>query len=349
MADERQEDPPSEGGDVSTSLSNRVEDKKKKAVTRGPSYTKTENLAITKSWIKATNDHVKGVDQTVENYQDAMAANYAQYIVEEAKMEASLRSTNARLNLGTKKAPVVKYCDRTGSSLHQRFVKTISPEVMKWQGVLQITKDGEPKYESGENEALYYERIQELYKAKYGKSFDYTDCWQLLRLEPKWGDWVTKSEKSTTSSSQKKARRPKGSKSYMEELKEKELIRKTLNEAGISKDNPIDLDGSSVTGTGGKDVALASVAGSLQQFAAMGMQYLTSSMMGLNQETAASLVSDEDKRALIAAQIRLQAAQARKQALDLEEENERRSKKAKTAEKDSDDAGKVDDGSSDDD
>ncbi len=50
-------------------------------------------------------------------------------------------------------------------------------------------------------------------------------------------------------------------------------------------------------------------------------------MMGIDQENASSLVSDDDRRALIKSQFRLQAAQLEKQAIELEEENKAKRQK----------------------
>jgi hypothetical protein len=35
----------------------------------------------------------------------------------------------------------------------QQFQKKISPDVMKWMGVLELSSDGEPKFKSGEDYA----------------------------------------------------------------------------------------------------------------------------------------------------------------------------------------------------
>ena len=53
---------------------------------------------------------------------------------------------------------------------------------------------------------------------------------------------------------------------------------------------------------------------------------MMAAMMGIDQENASSLVSDDDRRALIKSQFRLQAAQLEKQAIELEENKAKRQK-----------------------
>jgi hypothetical protein len=100
-------------------------------------------------WLKTTKDHEKGVHQKVSNYSDGLKRNFKLYSKEQENYNAIQCESNLQLSLGSKKSPVVGYPYCTGSSLCQKFVKTISPFCIKYKSVLVITTNNKPKYVSG--------------------------------------------------------------------------------------------------------------------------------------------------------------------------------------------------------
>jgi hypothetical protein len=75
----------------------------------------------------------------------------------------------------------VKYPYRSGCSVLQQFQKKISPDVMKWMGVLELSSDGEPKFKSGEDYAHWINQMLEIFHTKEGKTFEFCECWGMAQ------------------------------------------------------------------------------------------------------------------------------------------------------------------------
>ena len=130
-----------------------------------------------------------------------------------------------------------------------------------------------------------------LYEAKNGMSFHYVSCWEFLRQQPKWDDYV--SDQTSKQGRKGKKTRPVGSKKTKQQEEEDALIDKVLKKAGTNRSNNnsnvIDVTGdNSGSGNSGrtrnKTDVLGDLSGSLKQFVEMGSQFMMGAMMGISPE-----------------------------------------------------------------
>ena len=284
-----------------------------------------------------SNDGKKGSKQKASEFEVKLEKHYNDLRQDQEKQDAKQRESNERIGLvqsGKSGQPVVvSYPFRTGSSVHQQFKKKIAPPVMKWQSILQVTSDDEPKYRTGENYSKWLERMHALYEAKNGTSFHYVSCWEFLRQQPKWDEYV--SDQTSKQGRKDKKTRPVGSKKTKQQEEEDALIDKVLKKAGTNQTNEnsnvIDITGDN-SGNGNssrtrnKTDVLGDLSGSLKQFVEMGSQFMMGAMMGISPENTESYVSDEQKREFASMQMRMQLARMEEKAIALEESNRLRRK-----------------------
>jgi hypothetical protein len=153
---------------------------------------------------------------------------------------------------------------------------------MKYKSVLVITANNEPKYVSGDNAELYNQFMNEMYKGKFGTTFDHIDCFEILHLEPKWEEYLNLQQEKQVKKSERKEC-PTGTKKFKKQQEEKELIKTCMKEAGLhgTGENPIVLEGITDTHAGNgngrvspKDQHLADVSESFKQIASIVPQLL---------------------------------------------------------------------------
>lgn len=58
---------------------------------------------------------------------------------------------------------------------------------MKWMGVLELTSDSEPKFKSGKDYAHWINQMHEIFHhTKEDRTFEFCNCWELLKVQPKF-------------------------------------------------------------------------------------------------------------------------------------------------------------------
>lgn len=179
-------------------------------------------------------------------------------------------------------------------------------------GVLELTSDGEPKFKSGEDYAHWINRMHEIFHTKEGRTFEFCDCWEFLKVQPKFA-----LQKAEVNNSKRNITRPQGNKKTKEDEKEEKVIDKVLKKIGA--------DGTNAVGMGSSN-GLDSIAGTLKDFIKIGETFMLGQLMGMEKGDIEHFGSVNEKRKYASSLLRLQSAQLERQAIELEEENARRRK-----------------------
>jgi hypothetical protein len=126
------------------------------------------------------------------------------------------------------------YERRNGNTLHRRFTTNLSLRCSKFMGVEETTP-----MESGWNPEMHYMACKEIYESRYprlGNPDDFRHCYNYLMTKPKWHAYCL--SQSVLNGTDKAAARPNGKKKDKVLLKDKEIIKATLEELNIT--TPVD-------------------------------------------------------------------------------------------------------------
>jgi hypothetical protein len=229
---------------------------------RATNYTTMEDLMACKAYIAASENSEKGAQQKIAEFNAEIEKAYLELCKEQEQLDACQRASNACMGLGVKNSDEaqivrVQYPRRTGRSVHQRCKKTIFPRVIKLMGVTNAytRQDDMPKLQSGGDIEIWFDKMNTLYKTQYGESFQFRDCYEFLRDQPKFLMFRDDCESSPPLTKKPKlgdkrtsANQPMGSKAAKEQKKEDNKFNdatlkrhglvgmdKTKNEADLTK------------------------------------------------------------------------------------------------------------------
>jgi hypothetical protein len=299
---------------------------------RGKGYTTVENMMVCKAWVAASCDPKNGSKQALKDFEDSIGLKYKEIKEEQEECDAAQRASNAIVGMvaapGRNIPIIVAYPYRSGTSVLEQFKRKISPDVLKWMGVLELTNDGEPKYKSGEDYEHWIERMLEIFFTKEGKAFEYRECWEWLKDQPKFSIWKAESDVKR----ERIIKRPAGNKKAKQDEKEEKVIDKVISKLGVSTKLGVAGGGGGNAGGGGAGNGAAvggtafggieSIAATLKDFVKMGETFMMSQLMGMDKDNIDLYTSANQKRKYASSLLRLQAAQMEHQAIALEQQNE---------------------------
>lgn len=195
---------------------------------RGPAFTAFEDLLICKAFIASSEDPTVGAYQKGSTFQLAMHRIYCQFLDDHEKISSSLFEA---VPSSTSQLPAT-FNRRTAKSIYDRFKNVISPRVMKFIAITEVT----PR-ESGKNDHDFFEQCKLLFSQQttYGDFEPFRKCYEYLEKKPKFASWRGHMNTSTTI----KKERPIGSKRAKETEAVKEVARKVMNEQKGSKDDTV--------------------------------------------------------------------------------------------------------------
>lgn len=190
---------------------------------RGQGFSQIEDVLVCKAFIAASEDPIKGARQTQKDFQESIAAKYAELIEEQKKLDSFENPPEVE--------PI--YPKRSGGSLHQRYLKTISPNVIKFMSILQTTASGAHKHKSGEDEDIYLARMCQLFEERLGKPFLFLECYKFLQDKSKFLKMKQVTDQKDEKSAKRKTSqetRPMGTKRAKQKaMMEALLAKKTKN------------------------------------------------------------------------------------------------------------------------
>ena len=205
------------------------------APARGSSYTKTEDLLISKAFISASEDSITGIQQKASQFQKKMHEMYVKLIEEEEAstkkaMEAFSASSQATLMEGP--PPKILYDRRKPDSIMKRFKSVIMPVVNKFAGIVSTTPT-----KSGENEEDHMKTCMANYKKRFphlAPIENYIECYEFLKVYPKFTAYCDLQD----AAAQKRRERPQGTKSAKKAKEDNHhidsIVKKTMEAAGGS-------------------------------------------------------------------------------------------------------------------
>jgi hypothetical protein len=191
---------------------------------RGSGFTKTEDLLICKAWVSASEDSQTGSYQKLNVFKNKMWSCYVRLLEEQERMDV----IRMRGNIMEKIVPI--YDRRNGNTLHCCFTATLSLRCSKFLGVEETTP-----MESGWNADMHYYACKEIYESRYprlGNPDDFRLCYDYLQSKPKWHSYCL--SQSVLSDKEKATTCPNGQRKDKVLLKDKEIIKATLEELNIS-------------------------------------------------------------------------------------------------------------------
>jgi hypothetical protein len=191
---------------------------------RGPAFTSFEDFLICKAFIASSEDPTVGTYQKGSTFQLTMHRIYSQFLDDHEKITSSLFEA-VPTSTGQNQMPST-YNRRTPKSIFDRFKNVISPRVMKFIAIREVT----PR-ESGKNDHDFYEQCKILFSQQttYGDFEPFKKCYEYLENKPKFASW--RGNAATTV----KKERPMGSKKAKETEAVKEVARKIIKEEKVDK------------------------------------------------------------------------------------------------------------------
>ena len=168
---------------------------------RGPSYTKTEDLLVCKSFIRASEDSIIGTSQKGRDFKKKQHQEYVKLIAEQERIDQAMydRGTESfREAIGKPTA----YHKRTPDSVYSRFKDTIAYRTLKFIGIQETTEQP-----SGSNENDYFDVCNAIYQRRYpllGNFNDYRQCLNYLKDMPKCRTYRNMIEESEENSKKKR-------------------------------------------------------------------------------------------------------------------------------------------------
>jgi hypothetical protein len=156
-------------------------------------YTDVENMMITKAFIAASEDPIKGNYQTAAAIAETVYTNYVALCVEQTKLNhLDVSKLIRNEERGTKAAPKPTtnalerppnntYKVRSSSAAWTQFKTKIAKECMHYGGIVTANA-----LLLGDTEADSRDRCLSLYKMRDGTPFKFLNCWEFLKDNPKW-------------------------------------------------------------------------------------------------------------------------------------------------------------------
>ena len=190
---------------------------------RGAAFTIFEDFLICKAFIASSEDPTVGTYQKGSTFQLTMHRIYSQFLHDHEKITSSL--FEAVPSTGQNQMPSM-YNRRTPKSIFDHFKNVISPRVMKFIAIRELT----PR-ESGKNDHDFYEQCKILFSQQttYGDFEPFKKCYEYLENKPKFASWW--GNVATTV----KKERPMGSKKAKEPEAVKEVAWKIIKEEKVDK------------------------------------------------------------------------------------------------------------------
>jgi hypothetical protein len=193
---------------------------------RGPGFSLVENLLICKAFIAASEDPIVGRSQKGKVFQAKMYKVYSKMIENQAVYDKTMMAQASGITRDAYSATLTGtglYPVRKEGSIHDRFVRKISPEVCKFMGVLDTTDK-----ESGKNDDDHYQQCLTIYQQRYGHSFDYADCYHYLKDKAKF--LLFKQKAADEEKAKAERTRPIGNKAAKKAAQDASLIKQALEE-----------------------------------------------------------------------------------------------------------------------
>ena len=191
---------------------------------RGPSYTKTEDLLVCKSFIRASEDSIIGTSQKGREFKKKQHQEYLKLIAEQQRIDQAMYdrgSESFRQALG----PPTIYHQRTPDSVYSRFKDTIAYRTLKFVGVQETTEQP-----SGTNDNDYFDICNAIYQRRYpllGNFNDYRQCLEYLKDMPKFRTYRQMVEDSEENS---KKKRPTGRDKAKQQAADVQVVKKAIAE-----------------------------------------------------------------------------------------------------------------------
>lgn len=171
--------------------------------THGANFTTTEDLMITKAYLRVSEDSICGSKQKLATFRDKVCVVYHQIKKEQELLEEKDRQRPTHLQVMT--ATTGKYPDRSAISIFTCYTRMISPNIIKYVSI----EKANPKA-SGEDLNAWRKRLAENYKKKHGTTFKFFSCYEFAKQTPKFSSLFTieRTTKSVVSSSSSEAQDP---------------------------------------------------------------------------------------------------------------------------------------------
>jgi hypothetical protein len=207
---------------------------------RGSSYTPIEDVLVCKAFIAASEDALIGASQKGQAFKVKM---HAFYLTLSEKQAAFDRTMMAQVSAGTRQSLAEEgvgpghYLPRTPGSVFDHFKVKISPEVSKFMGVIDTTP-----MDSGTNDEDHVNNCLSVYKARYGRDFDYLKCYEYLKDKAKYTSYLSKLKANDDTDYPE---RPKGNKASKKAVQDATIIKQALD---AIKDDTALSSGSSKSG-----------------------------------------------------------------------------------------------------
>jgi len=233
-----------------------------------------------------------------------MHAAYQLLLEEQEKLEASRLHALTTTSFNYDKNVAPTFDRHSGPSIYERFKRAISPRVMKFIAIEEVTRR-----ESGWNDNDYYHACNEIFQKRnprMGNFDEFKACKEDLADKPKW-----KLFRAAEMESEKKPPRPAGGKKDKKANDEKQMIRSVLaevkNETESGNDNQ--MNGGGKNGAGNSKATFFDKAGTV--------------MKQQHEMKMVELMSTPQKREWREAQFNLMMAEtrAKRAALDKVEED----------------------------
>lgn len=191
---------------------------------RGPSYTKTEDLLVCKSFIRASEDSIIGTSQKGREFKKKQHIEYVKLTAEQLRIDQALYDRGNDEFRQAVGAPTV-YHQRTPDSVYSRFKDTIAYRCLKFIGVQETTPQP-----SGSNENDYFDVCNTIYQRRYpllGNFNDYKQCLDYLKDMPKFRTYKMMVEEADD---QSKKKRPVSRDKAKQQAADVQVVKKAIAE-----------------------------------------------------------------------------------------------------------------------
>jgi hypothetical protein len=185
---------------------------------------------ICKAFIGASEDAIIGASQKGKAFQVKMHAFYLTVIDKQAAFD---RTMMAQVSAGTRQS----LAEEGVGPGHYLPCTPISPEVSKFLGVIDTTP-----MDSGTSKEDHINDCLAVYKARYGREFDYMKCYEYLQDKAKYTSYLSKLKSDEENNNNSAPERPKGNKATKKAVEDATIIKRALD---AMKDDAISTSGTS--------------------------------------------------------------------------------------------------------
>ena len=196
---------------------------------RGPSFSKIEDLLVCKAFIRRSEDPITGNSQKGKDFMIGMRKDYKELLATQFRLDSRAYGSSSEATREAFGGQVpIPYLERTPISIFGRFKETIAPRVMKFLGI----QDTLPK-ESGTNDEDFYQACKTVFSnrfPRFGNFDDMRTCKEYLEDKAKFSSFRTKLKAAESEKKNKGEERPCGSKKAKQASKDVKLIKEAISQ-----------------------------------------------------------------------------------------------------------------------